>query len=122
MPVSLTVTNAVAVIGGKRCILLKPQTYMNLSGESVSAVANYYKIEAQDIIVIYDDINLDVGRLRIREKGSAGGLRFRICLAGGGRRKTENHPDGQSGHPAAAGPSAAFGTGRLGTRLLSKTL
>lgn len=60
-------------IEGQSVILLKPMTYMNLSGESVVAVANYFKIEAEDIIVIYDDINLDVGRLRIREKGSAGG-------------------------------------------------
>ena len=60
-------------IEGQSVILLKPMTYMNLSGESVSAVANYFKVEAEDIIVIYDDINLDVGRLRIREKGSAGG-------------------------------------------------
>ncbi len=60
-------------IEGETVILLKPMTYMNLSGESVVAVANYYKILPEDIIVIYDDINLDVGRLRIREKGSAGG-------------------------------------------------
>ena len=60
-------------IEGQSVILLKPMTYMNLSGESVVAVANYFKIAAEDIIVIYDDINLDVGRLRIREKGSAGG-------------------------------------------------
>lgn len=60
-------------IEGQSVILLKPMTYMNLSGESVVAVADYYKIEAEDIIVIYDDINLDVGRLRVREKGSAGG-------------------------------------------------
>ena len=46
---------------------------MNLSGESVAQVANYYKVAPQDVIVVYDDINLDVGRLRIREKGSAGG-------------------------------------------------
>lgn len=58
---------------GQTVILLKPMTFMNLSGESVSAVAKYYKIPPEDIIVIYDDINLDVGRLRIREKGSAGG-------------------------------------------------
>lgn len=58
---------------GQTVILLKPMTYMNLSGESVSAVATYYKIEPEDIIVIYDDINLDVGRLRVRGKGSAGG-------------------------------------------------
>jgi PTH1 family peptidyl-tRNA hydrolase len=60
-------------IDGQSVILLKPMTYMNLSGESVSAVAKYYKIPPQDVIVIYDDINLDVGRLRIRDKGSAGG-------------------------------------------------
>lgn len=60
-------------IQGQSVILLKPMTFMNLSGESVVAVANYYKIAPEDIIVIYDDINLDVGRLRIREKGSAGG-------------------------------------------------
>ena len=60
-------------IDGQTVILLKPMTYMNLSGESVAAVASYYKVEPCDIIVIYDDINLDVGRLRIRGKGSAGG-------------------------------------------------
>lgn len=58
---------------GQSVILLKPMTYMNLSGESVIQVAKYYKIAPEDVIVIYDDINLDVGRLRIREKGSAGG-------------------------------------------------
>lgn len=60
-------------LDGTTVILLKPMTYMNLSGESISAVAAYYKIEPCDIIVIYDDINLDVGRLRVRGKGSAGG-------------------------------------------------
>lgn len=60
-------------IEGQTVILLKPMTYMNLSGESIAEVVKYYKIPPEDIIVIYDDINLDVGRLRIREKGSAGG-------------------------------------------------
>ncbi|MCM1498914.1 MAG: aminoacyl-tRNA hydrolase [Clostridium sp.] len=60
-------------IEGLSVILLKPMTYMNLSGESIREVANYYKILPEDIIVIYDDIHLDAGRLRIREKGSAGG-------------------------------------------------
>lgn len=60
-------------IAGESVILLKPMTYMNLSGESVVQVANYYKVAPKDVIVVYDDINLDVGRLRIREKGSAGG-------------------------------------------------
>ena len=54
-------------------ILAKPQTYMNLSGESIREIADFYKIEPENIIIIYDDISLDVGRLRIRKKGSAGG-------------------------------------------------
>lgn len=62
-----------AVIGGEKVILLKPQTFMNLSGESVRAAADFYKVEPDHIIVVYDDISLDVGQLRIRTKGSAGG-------------------------------------------------
>ena len=62
-----------AVIGGEKVILLKPQTFMNLSGESVRAAADFYKIDPEHIIVIYDDISLEVGQLRIRSKGSAGG-------------------------------------------------
>ncbi len=57
----------------EKVILLKPTTYMNLSGESIREVINFYKISNEEIIVIYDDISLDVGRLRIREKGSHGG-------------------------------------------------
>ena len=60
-------------INNERVILLKPLTYMNLSGESVKAVSDFYKIPVEDIIIIYDDISLPVGGLRIREKGSAGG-------------------------------------------------
>lgn len=60
-------------INGEKVILLKPTTYMNLSGESVGEVVDFYKLSNEDILVIYDDISLDVGRLRIREKGSAGG-------------------------------------------------
>lgn len=61
------------MINGKKVILLKPTTYMNLSGESIREVVNFYKISNEDIIIIYDDISLEVGRLRIREKGSHGG-------------------------------------------------
>lgn len=61
------------LINGKKVILLKPTTYMNLSGESIREVVNFYKIANEDIIVLYDDISLEVGRLRIREKGSHGG-------------------------------------------------
>lgn len=60
-------------IGNTKVILLKPTTYMNLSGESIRELANFYKLEDDEIIVVYDDISLDIGRLRIREKGSAGG-------------------------------------------------
>ena len=60
-------------IENKKVILLKPLTYMNLSGESIRELANFYKLEDNEIIVVYDDISLDIGRLRIREKGSAGG-------------------------------------------------
>lgn len=60
-------------LGGEKVLLLKPQTFMNLSGESVRAAANFYKVDPEHIIIIYDDISLDVGQLRIRKKGSAGG-------------------------------------------------
>jgi PTH1 family peptidyl-tRNA hydrolase len=60
-------------INDEKVILLKPQTYMNLSGESVGEVSKFYKIPKENIIVIYDDMSLDVGRVRIRPKGSAGG-------------------------------------------------
>ncbi len=60
-------------IDGEKVILLKPTTYMNLSGESVREVMDFYKLSEEDILVIYDDVSLDVGRIRIREKGSAGG-------------------------------------------------
>lgn len=61
-------------IAGQKCILAKPQTFMNLSGESVRALIDYYKAdETCELIVISDDISLDVGQLRIRKKGSAGG-------------------------------------------------
>lgn len=60
-------------IGKERVILAKPQTFMNLSGEAVGAIASWYKIPPENVIVIYDDINFEAGTLRIREKGSAGG-------------------------------------------------
>ena len=62
-----------AEIDGFEVLLLKPQTYMNLSGESIRDFAGYYKIPTENIIVISDDINLDEGRIRIRQGGSAGG-------------------------------------------------
>ena len=61
------------VIGGEKVLLAMPQTYMNLSGESIRALSDYYRIEPQDIIILCDDINLEPGSLRLRAKGSAGG-------------------------------------------------
>lgn len=58
---------------GEDILLIKPTTFMNLSGEAVRAVADYYKIDVKDIIIIYDDIALDVGRIRLRANGSDGG-------------------------------------------------
>ncbi len=61
------------MIGGQKVVLVKPQTFMNASGESVRSAADFYKPEADRIIIVYDDINLNPGQLRIRAKGSAGG-------------------------------------------------
>ena len=58
---------------GQNVLLLKPQTYMNLSGQAVVAAANFYKIPPQNILVICDDLSLEFGTLRLRQKGSSGG-------------------------------------------------
>lgn len=60
-------------LNGEDIVVIKPLTYMNLSGEAVIAVMNFYKIEAKDILIIYDDISLDLGTLRFRASGSDGG-------------------------------------------------
>ena len=62
-----------ATIGGARVLLMRPQTYMNHSGEAVSEAMRFYKLDASHVIVISDDISLEPGRLRVRRKGSAGG-------------------------------------------------
>lgn len=61
------------IFGGRRCLLLKPSTFMNSSGEAVVQALEYYKLDTGALTVIYDDIALDVGRIRIRQKGSDGG-------------------------------------------------
>lgn len=58
---------------GCKCLVMKPQTYMNLSGEAVREAAQFYKIPADRVLVIYDDVSLPVGKLRVRPSGSAGG-------------------------------------------------
>jgi peptidyl-tRNA hydrolase, PTH1 family len=58
---------------GEKVLLLKPLTYMNLSGEAIRAVIDYYQIDIEDVIIIYDDLDLPTGKIRLRQKGSAGG-------------------------------------------------
>lgn len=60
-------------MGGKRALLLLPQTFMNLSGEAVRAAMDFYKIPIENVLVIFDDVSLSCGKLRIRKSGSAGG-------------------------------------------------
>ncbi len=64
---------AQCTISNKKCLIMKPQTFMNNSGEAVRECADFYKIKPENIIVIFDDVSLDVGNVRIRRKGSAGG-------------------------------------------------
>ena len=61
-----------ATIQGNKVILLKPQTYMNLSGESVKEIVDFYNINPEEIIVIYDDIDIEKGKIKIRKKGGPG--------------------------------------------------
>ena len=72
-------------IGDSKVMLMKPTTYMNNSGQAVVEAMNFYKIPAENVIVIFDDISLDVGKIRIRSKGSDGGqrgMRSIISLSG----------------------------------------
>lgn len=79
-----------AVIDGKRVLLIKPQTFMNLSGESVVQLMSFYKIPSENVIILFDDISLAPGNLRVKRSGSHGGhngMRNIIQLA-----KTDNFP------------------------------
>ena len=64
---------AQTTFGGARCLLMKPQTFMNLSGEAVREAAQFYKIPPEKVLVIYDDVSIPVGKIRVRPSGSAGG-------------------------------------------------
>lgn len=71
--------------GRQKLILVKPQTYMNLSGECVSEVLSFYKPESEEVLIVYDDIDLALGKIRMRKKGSAGthnGMRSVLSLCG----------------------------------------
>ena len=60
-------------INNHKIILVKPQNFMNLSGRAVSKIISYYKISLSDLLIVYDDLNLELGQIRIRKRGSAGG-------------------------------------------------
>ncbi|NCC78079.1 MAG: aminoacyl-tRNA hydrolase [Clostridia bacterium] len=60
-------------IGSEKVVLLKPQTFMNLSGESIREAADFYKLLPEEVLLVFDDVSLEVGKIRIRKKGSAGG-------------------------------------------------
>ena len=93
-------------IAQKRVLLVKPLTYMNLSGDAVEEISSYYKIPCENIIIVVDDISLPAGKLRIRRKGSAGGhngLKDIIFKIG-----TDTFPSGTSAADAAKGASALY--------------
>ena len=64
---------AEAAIGGEKVLLMKPQTFMNLSGEAVAQAVRFYKIPSEHVLVVSDEVSLPLGKLRVRQKGSAGG-------------------------------------------------
>ena len=64
---------AVCELGGEKVLLMKPQTYMNLSGEAVQQAVRFYRIPPDHVLVVSDEVSLPIGRLRVRQKGSAGG-------------------------------------------------
>lgn len=73
---------AIATIAGEKVCLAKPQTYMNLSGDAVGCILRYYRLAPADLLVIYDERDLPLGKIRLRERGSAGGHRGMESIIG----------------------------------------
>jgi len=89
-------------IAGKRVLLLKPSTFMNLSGQSVTEAMSFYKLSPEQVLILFDDINLAPGRLRIRRKGSDGGhngMKNIIYLSGSDQFPRVKIGVGQKPHP-----------------------
>ena len=90
---------ATSLVGGEKCIFVKPQTYMNLSGEAIGKILKYYKVDIADMLVIYDDMDIPLGALRLREKGSAGGHNgIKSIIAHTGTQEFKRIRVGISGH------------------------
>ena len=84
--VKFSALTAVAVLGGQRVLLMKPQTYMNLSGGAVRQAMRYYRVPLGNVVAISDEVSIPVGKLRVRRRGSAGGhngLKDIIAKCGG---------------------------------------
>ncbi len=89
-------------INGHRCLLMKPSTFMNLSGQAVVEAMNFYKISPENVIIMFDDISLDVGRIRIRRSGSDGGqngMKNIIYLSGSDKFPRVKIGIGKKPHP-----------------------
>ena len=102
VPLGIKSNTAMAECSGKRCLLLKPDTFMNLSGQAVTEAMQFYQIPPEHVIVVYDDINLGVGELRIRKKGSDGGhngMKNIIYLSGADTFPRIRVGIGQKPHP-----------------------
>lgn len=100
-------------IGTEKCLLMKPQTYMNNSGDAIGQAARFYKVPPENVIVISDDISLEPGKIRIRRKGSAGGhngLKSIISHLG-----SENFPRVKIGVGDRANPDRSLADHVLGT-------
>ncbi len=110
--ISLTQRRALSKLGtgevaNTRIVVAKPQTFMNLSGEAVSALVRRYKVSSKDILVIYDDLDLPLGKIRIREKGSSGGHN--------GLKSVISHLGTQDFHRIRVGIAPAEGSDSIST-------
>lgn len=95
-------TVAEATVAGKRCLLMKPSTFMNLSGQAVTEAMRFYKIPPEKTVIIFDDVSLDVGSMRVRRKGSDGGqngMKNIIYLSGSDRFPRVKIGIGKKPHP-----------------------
>jgi PTH1 family peptidyl-tRNA hydrolase len=117
--------NAEIARWGAEAVLVRPQTFMNLSGPAVQHWGHFYRVAIEDMLVVYDDVNLEAGRLRIRQSGSAGGHngmksiiqalgsdqfpRLRVGIGGGEKRSLSSHVLGKFGPEEEAVIEAAIG-------------